>query len=339
MKLKLLFYIIISVLPLFPIYNSFAQNETFTGRLVDLETKDPIANAIISEEDGKHLTYSNIMGYFEVKGPARVIVVKHISYKTVATTLNSESPKFLMKVPAERYSLRALIIKEMVEGQGYYNTFSPTEEEIKKGDESNLEKEQLASFPGGLKAFHDYLTYRVHINKDSLLAPFSLNILFTIDKSGELKLDSIVGGLHFSGTLRSILENSPKWVPASQNGLPVSVTFKQDLTYNTIPQPENVVQAEPIGGIQAFYDYISLELENKYPKQAQRFGIEGIVYVQCDIEIDGSVKNVSVIKGIGGGCDEVASEVVKNSPKWHPAKENGEVVRSQRVIPIRFLLN
>ncbi|PTB97066.1 hypothetical protein C9994_04600 [Marivirga lumbricoides] len=227
----------------------------------------------------------------------------------------------------------------MVEGQGYYNTFSSTEEEIKKGDESNLEKEQLPSFPGGLKAFHDYLTYRVHINKDSLPPPFSLDLLFTIDKSGEVILDSIVGELQSSGTLRSILENSPKWVPATQNGLPVSVAFKQDLTYKTITKPENVVQAEPIGGIQAFYDYISVELENKYPKQAQRFGIEGIVYVQCDVETDGSVTNVSVIKGIGGGCDEVASEVVKNSPKWHPAKENGEVVRSQRVIPIRFILN
>lgn len=98
-------------------------------------------------------------------------------------------------------------------------------------------------------------------------------------------------------------------------------------------------QAEPAGGIQAFYDYVATELSDKYPRQAQRMGIEGVVYVQFVIERDGSLTDVTAVKGIGGGCDEVAVEVVKNSPKWTPGRQRGRPVRSQRVIPIRFVLN
>lgn len=98
-------------------------------------------------------------------------------------------------------------------------------------------------------------------------------------------------------------------------------------------------QAEPQGGIQAFYDYVGKQLSDKYPRQAQRMGIEGVVYVQFVIERDGSLTDVTAVKGIGGGCDEVAVEVVKNAPKWTPGKQRGRAVRSQRVIPIRFVLN
>jgi protein TonB len=98
-------------------------------------------------------------------------------------------------------------------------------------------------------------------------------------------------------------------------------------------------QAEPSGGIQAFYDYVFGQLDGNYPRQAQRMTIEGVVYVQFVVEKDGSLTDVVAVKGIGGGCDELAVEVVKNSPKWTPGRQRGRAVRSQRVIPIRFVLN
>ena len=98
-------------------------------------------------------------------------------------------------------------------------------------------------------------------------------------------------------------------------------------------------QAEPEGGIQAFYDYVGRELSKKYPRQAQRMGIEGTVYIQFVIERDGSLTDVQAVRGIGGGCDEVAVEVVKNAPAWKPGKQRGRAVRSRRIIPIKFVLN
>jgi TonB family protein len=98
-------------------------------------------------------------------------------------------------------------------------------------------------------------------------------------------------------------------------------------------------QALPEGGIQIFYDYVGGQLADKYPKQAQRMGIEGVVYVQFVIEKDGSLTNVIALKGIGGGCDKVAIETVENSAAWIPGKQKGQIVRSTRVVPIRFSLN
>mgnify|MGYP003108768228 CR=1 FL=1 len=97
-------------------------------------------------------------------------------------------------------------------------------------------------------------------------------------------------------------------------------------------------QAEPQGGIKAFYSYVSSQLKDNYPASALRMNIEGIVYVQFVIEKDGSITNVRAAKGIGGGCDELAIEVLENSPKWNPGRQRGVAVRSQKVIPIRFIL-
>jgi protein TonB len=96
--------------------------------------------------------------------------------------------------------------------------------------------------------------------------------------------------------------------------------------------------AEPVGGIKAFYQYVGSELKDNYPKAAERMDIEGVVYIQFVIEKDGSITDVLAAKGIGGGCDELAIKVVENSPKWHPGKQRGRPVRTQKVVPIRFIL-
>jgi len=97
-------------------------------------------------------------------------------------------------------------------------------------------------------------------------------------------------------------------------------------------------QAEPKEGIQAFYDNISDQLKGNYPQAAAKQGIEGVVYIQFIIEKNGGLSNIQAVKGIGGGCDEVAVEALKNNGEWIPGKQNGKAVRSRRVIPIRFVM-
>jgi TonB family protein len=74
----------------------------------------------------------------------------------------------------------------------------------------------------------------------------------------------------------------------------------------------------------------------KYPPEAVKKGISGTVFVTYVVERDGSVTNVSVLRGIGGGCDEEATRVVSMMPKWNPGKQNGETVRVQFTLPIKF---
>lgn len=90
------------------------------------------------------------------------------------------------------------------------------------------------------------------------------------------------------------------------------------------------------GGTDGLYKYLSENL--KYPKQAQNLGVEGKVILEIIVEKDGQVSDVMVAKGIGAGCDAEAVRVIKESPKWIPAKQNGNIVRQKLLIPIDFAL-
>lgn len=97
--------------------------------------------------------------------------------------------------------------------------------------------------------------------------------------------------------------------------------------------------AAPIGGMNAFYEFVGKQMQGKYPAQARRMGIEGRVFVEFVVEKDGSLTDVKAIKGIGAGCDELAVKVVQSAPKWKPGKQRGKPVRQKMVLPIVFKLN
>lgn len=70
--------------------------------------------------------------------------------------------------------------------------------------------------------------------------------------------------------------------------------------------------------------------------QALTLNIEGRVFVQFVVGKDGSLTDVTVIRGIGGGCDEEAIRVLKGAPGWKPGKQRGKPVRVKMVLPITF---
>ena len=90
------------------------------------------------------------------------------------------------------------------------------------------------------------------------------------------------------------------------------------------------------GGAEALLKFVAGEV--KYPEKAKEEGISGRVFVSFVIEKDGSVSNVKVVRGIGGGCDEEAARVISAMPKWKPGKQKGEPVRVSYQIPINFKL-
>lgn len=96
-------------------------------------------------------------------------------------------------------------------------------------------------------------------------------------------------------------------------------------------------QPVPVGGMASFYRYIGENL--RYPTRAARQGIEGRVFIQFVVERDGSLTDVQVVRGIGGGCDEEAIRVVQGAPKWEPGRQRGRPVRVRMVLPILFQLN
>ena len=90
------------------------------------------------------------------------------------------------------------------------------------------------------------------------------------------------------------------------------------------------------GGDKKLLEYVAKSV--KYPQIARESGIQGRVFVNFVIEPDGSVSNVKVLRGIGGGCDEEAMRVIKSMPKWKPGKQRGKAVRVTYTLPVNFKL-
>ena len=91
------------------------------------------------------------------------------------------------------------------------------------------------------------------------------------------------------------------------------------------------------GGLQALYKYFGNVI--RYPRQAQELGIEGTVFVGFVVEKDGSISNVHLQRGIGGGCDEEAIKAVENMPNWTPGRMGTQPVRVRYSVPVVFRLS
>ncbi len=90
------------------------------------------------------------------------------------------------------------------------------------------------------------------------------------------------------------------------------------------------------GGEEALYAFLYSEID--YPRIARELNIQGRVILGFIIEKDGSVSNVHVIRGIGGGCDEEAMRAVSNMPRWNPGRMGTQPVRVSYSLPVNFRL-
>ncbi len=88
------------------------------------------------------------------------------------------------------------------------------------------------------------------------------------------------------------------------------------------------------GGDEARLYYLRRHVS--YPKEAVDNAIQGVVMVVFVIEADGSLTNVKILQGIGGGCDEEAVRVTREMPRWNPGKRSGRPVRVMVKMPIVF---
>lgn len=95
-----------------------------------------------------------------------------------------------------------------------------------------------------------------------------------------------------------------------------------------MPQPE--------GGYEAFYKLLKEEM--RYPGKARALEIEGRVFVRFTVDKDGTLRDFSVVKGIGAGCDEEALRVL-HLTRWRAGRKNGRQVAVRMIQPIFFKLS
>ncbi len=224
--------------------------------------------------------------------------------------------------------------------------------------------EEMPEFPGGVEALMDFVGKNVKYPEEAKEKEISGRVFvsFVIEKDGsvnEVKVMRGIGGGCDEEAVR-VIKGMPKWKPGMQKGKPVRVSYMMPLNFKlSDSQPTKPAQKADVskpdmkpdkngvyqiceqmpefpGGVEALMDFVAKNVV--YPQEAMDKEISGRVYVSFVIEKDGSVNEVKVMKGIGGGCDDEAVRVIKAMPKWKPGKQDGKPVRVSYMMPITFKL-
>lgn len=77
----------------------------------------------------------------------------------------------------------------------------------------------------------------------------------------------------------------------------------------------------------------------KYPDDALANNVEGKVILQFVIDVDGSLKNIKILRKIDEALASEAVRVVALSPKWTPGQMNGKPVPTVYEFPVFFKIN
>lgn len=75
-----------------------------------------------------------------------------------------------------------------------------------------------------------------------------------------------------------------------------------------------------------------------YPTDAKKNNIQGTVFVSFEVESDGSVSKIKIIRGVNPSLDKEAIRVISQMPKWSPAMDKGHALPQKFSTPVKFVL-
>ena len=216
-------------------------------------------------------------------------------------------------------------------------------------------------FPGGESALMEFLKNNVKYPADCAEQKVQgrVILMFTVEKDGSVTNveDMRSPDPRLTKEAKRVINSMPKWTPGKHEGKAVRVkyvlpvSFKLDveksvkkvpMTADDFPIATNEVftvtedMAEFPGGEPALMAFIKQNL--KYPMDCANEGVQGRVTLSMIIEKDGSISTVEELRSPDPRLTEEAVRVVKSMPKWTPAKQRGQIVRIQYVLPITFRL-
>ncbi|UII19871.1 TonB family protein [Fulvivirga ligni] len=315
------FLITLFIAVLLPFY---ASAKILTGKLIDEKSGEVIRGAAVIKYGTSSGDYTNYLGFFELSvAEGDSLIIAHPSYVTSGFKV-SQSEQILIR-------LRRNYVKMILTNDDL---------DVKIGQGGDDEGAGIL-YRGGQSQFYSDLKSAFKsagLYKDD--EQYEAEISFTIDANGSLgEVEARVEGdsaNHIQNIMGTALEELKGFMIATSNDLPIRQYYRLNLkkreeVFAIVDDP-----AMPIGGYPQFYQYVAINL--RYPVEARRLGIQGKVYASMVVGKDGQIKDVEVVKGIGGGCDEETLRVIRNSPKWTPAFMEGEAVEQRIVLPVTFKL-
>ena len=186
-------------------------------------------------------------------------------------------------------------------------------------------------------------------------------VTFTVGVDGKLSNMFAEGECHCaeSEAIRLIQLTSGQWKPAQYKDGAVSTAVKLDVFFTPSATGKILVKGispqgkfEEIntdkvyevfdiqkmpqfpGGESALENYLKTNL--KYPEEAKKALIQGVVALDFVVEKNGSISTIRVMKDPGGGLGAEAIRLIKAMPPWQPGELGGVPVKARFTIPIRF---
>lgn len=134
-----------------------------------------------------------------------------------------------------------------------------------------------------------------------------------------------------------VLEITTKKNPVASSDKPKDVTVTG---YGNEKSKEVFVVVEEMpafpGGMEAMMLWISQRV--KYPEQAKKEGITGLVMVSFVVNKTGKVTDVAIERSAYPLLDAEAVRVVREMPDWKPGSQRGKPVDVKMTVPVKFSL-
>jgi TonB family protein len=196
------------------------------------------------------------------------------------------------------------------------------------------------------------------VTMDSTVEDF-LDLKFTIHKSGQVKKVEITNPAIpvEEEIIQTIFSKQfMDFQPATIEGAPVSSYFSKSfyLTNKGLQVTSDLLNKKRID---SKYDDVYTIVEDmpefpegemgmrkflaqtiRYPLEAAEKNIQGKVFVSFIIQKNGTVGDISLVRGVHPLLDKEAMRVVRQMPKWKPGHQAGEAVKVSYTIPINFVL-
>jgi periplasmic protein TonB len=113
--------------------------------------------------------------------------------------------------------------------------------------------------------------------------------------------------------------------------------YSQNKSNDTIIYEFVEVSAEFPGGMNELYTFLSQNIH--YPQECIDNSIQGKVYVKFAVMKDGSIKDITIIKGAHQLLNEEAIRVIGLMPNWKPGTQKGKPVNVYFTLPINFTID
>ena len=161
---------------------------------------------------------------------------------------------------------------------------------------------------------------------------------FIVDEKGGISDIRIIRGIGAGcdEELVRVIKLMPNWKPGLNNGQPVKANMILPCTFKLGSDTEDEKNQEVkfVGGTSAYQKFLKKNF--KYPKDARKNGVEGIVILIFQVSETGMASDVKVSKSLSASCDQESLRLFNLVPIWSPQIKDGKPVAGEGRMTVSF---